>query len=198
MLARAFFVFLICQACRAECIQVKELQSGTIRVTAFDLHGGDIQSIQAELSDHDNPETHYTSLEGRFERILYGAYQLRIRSAGFYEVEVPIRLDQPVLHVRVQLPVGREYREFSSVVGTVSGEKPARNLWVKVIPIHGSGGVEVPVSRAGYFLASGLNEGQYLLIVMEDAALIQTKTLFVLGETKVSLNLPDARANRVR
>ena len=192
MFVRSFLVLLACSACDAECIQVQQLRTGSVEVTAFDIRGVILESVEADLLDARTLKKLYSAQHGHFNQVQYGDYRVRVWARGFYSVEVPVRLDQPNLAVRAQLAVGVECRVFSSLIGTVASSKPIGGLWVKVIPAYGSGGLEAPMGPSGFFLASGLESGQYLVVVMDGVAPIHSEVVTVSGETKLKIDLPNA------
>lgn len=106
-----------------ECIQVRELRTGTVEVVAFDIRGERLDNVEAELLDARTLKKVDSSGDGHFQRVVYGEYRVRAWVRGFYPVEVPRRLEQPTLAVRTQLTVGEVCREFSSLIGTVVSTK---------------------------------------------------------------------------
>ena len=110
--------------------------------------------------------------------------------SGFYSVEVPVRLGQPTLNVRAQLNVGQECGPApASIIGTVLSADPTGTLWVKVMPAYGSVGMEAKVSRHGFFVAAGLDDGQYLLVLLKGSVPIYSEVVSVARETKVTIDL---------
>jgi hypothetical protein len=168
MCARVILLVFAALICTAECVQVPELLYGTVEVSAFATIDESLPSVQAELIDIKTRKTLRTADGGRIEQIPYGLYRLRVRAPGFYSVEQDLRVHQSKLGVRVQLVLGVECRVYSSLIGTVAPAEANRALWVKVIPLRGSGGIETPVvGSQGAFLAAGLDAGQYLVVVLE-------------------------------
>jgi hypothetical protein len=156
MLVRILCLLVFSGLCSGDCVFI-QTQKGTIEVAGFDVFGAPIQLVNADLLEPITMRKVATAKAGRFAEILYGGYIVRITAPGFYSAEIPVRLNQANLNVRAQLSVGEECRTFSTIMGKVSGAKGASGLWVKVIPIHGSVGMEAPVNSGGYFIASGLD-----------------------------------------
>lgn len=188
MLVRIFCLLLVGSICSGDCIFI-QTQKGTIEAAGFDVLGTPIQMVNADLLEATSMRKMASAKNGRFDGVLYGEYTVRIAAPGFYAVDVPVRLGQGALKVRAQLAIGEECRTFSTVAGRVTGAKVADGLWVKVIPVHGTGGMETPINADGYFVASGLDRGQYLIVVMGGSTPVHSETILVRGDTRVSVTL---------
>lgn len=149
MYARIVLLVFVALICTAECVQVPELRYGTVEVAAFDIHGENLRSVQAELIDINTQKQLRSAQDGRIERIPYGQYRFRVWVQGFYSVDQELRVYQPKLGFRVQLSVGQECKVYSSLIGTVAPVEADRALWVKVLPLRGSGGIETAVGPQG-------------------------------------------------
>ncbi len=188
MLVRLFCLLLVCTVCSGDCIFI-QTQKGTIEAIGFDVLGAQIQMLNADLLDAKTMRKIASAKNGRFDGVLYGEYSVRVFAPGFYSVDVPVRLDQGTLNVRAQLSVGEECRTFSTIAGRATGAKVANGLWVKVIPVHGSGGMEAPINAGGYFVASGLDRGQYLIVVMDGSTPVHSETVLLRGDTRLSITI---------
>jgi hypothetical protein len=188
MLVRTFFLLLVGSVCSGDCIFI-QTQKGTIEVTGFDVLGAPIQMVNADLLEANTTRKLASAQKGRFDGVVFGEYTVRVSGPGFYAADVPIRLDQATLNVRTQLAVGEECRTFASIAGKATGGRVAGSLWVKVIPVHGSGGLEAPINPSGYFVASGLDRGQYLIVVMDGSTPIHSETVLLRGDTRLSITL---------
>jgi hypothetical protein len=186
MLVRIFCLLLVGSVCSGGCIFI-QTQKGTVEAAGFDVLGAPIQMVNADLLEAKTMRKLASGKKGRFDAVLYGEYTVRMAAPGFYAVDVPIRLDQATLNVRVQLTVGEECRTFSTIAGRATGAKVANGLWVKVIPVHGSGGMEAPINSNGYFVASGLDRGLYLILVMDGLTSVHTETVLLRGDTRISI-----------
>jgi hypothetical protein len=185
-----FLVLLLLTAATAwtECVTVAESRDGSIDALAFSSIGKEIVSPRTELID---PTTNkiMRSSRGRFERVPYGTYVIRVSAPGFRSEQREIRVNQSELTVRFQLGLGRECGDYSSLKGSVSPVDGSRELWLKVIPLRGSGGAEYRVGRKGYFLVSGLTEGEYVVLVLEGSSVVHTQIAAITGDTNLSIRL---------
>lgn len=169
------FLLLLAGLCWAECIEVKEIKYGTIELIAFDATDAIIAPVNVELLETGTRKVLQKTSRGKFERVRYGAYTIRVWAPGFRSSTVPIHLDQSELSVRAQLAVGMECGGYSSASGSVSPPPENRELWVKLVPIKGVGGIEARVGPHGFFLASGLESGKYLLLVLEGSSVLRKR-----------------------
>jgi hypothetical protein len=188
MLVRIVCLLLMGSICSGDCIFI-QTRKGTIEAAGFDVLGAPIQMANADLLEAKTMRKLASAKKGRFDGVLYGEYTVRMAAPGFYAVDVPVRLDQATLNVRAQLAVGEECRTFSTIAGRATGAKVADGLWVKVIPVHGSGGMEAPINSSGYFVASGLDRGQYLIVVMDGSTAVHSETVLLRGDTRLSITL---------
>ena len=109
---------------------------------------------------------------------------LRVSAPGFRSVERELHLDQPEFSLRIQLSVSVECGGFARVDGLIRPAPGPRELWVKLVPVLGSGGSEVRVGQNGTFLIGGLDDGDYLLLVLDGMSIIHTGTVQAAGESK--------------
>ena len=188
MLVRIFGLLMLGSVCSGDCIFI-QTQKGTIEAAGFDVLGAAIQMVNADLLEAKTMRKLASAKQGRFDGVLYGEYTVHMAAPGFYAVDVPVHLDQATLKVRAQLAVGEPCRTFSTIAGKATGAKVAGGLWVKVIPVHGSGGMEAPVNADGYFAASGLDRGQYLVVVMDGSTPVHSETVLLRGDTRLSITL---------
>ena len=108
---------------------------------------------------------------------------------GFRRSEHEIRLDQPEILFRIQLSVAIECGGFREVRGSIHRAPTDHELWVKLVPLRGVGGTEARVSQDGSFLAGGLDEGQYLLLVVDGEAIVHTVSLVVPRPSPLDVDL---------
>src|SRR5882757_6491143 len=105
MLVRFFCLLLAGGFCSGDCIFV-QTQKGSIEIAGFDILGGLIQNVNADLLEAQSMRKLASAKKGLFDEVLYGDYTIRLAAPGFYSVDVPVRLDQAALHVRAQFNVG--------------------------------------------------------------------------------------------
>jgi len=123
------------------------------------------------------------------KKIPYGTYTLRVSAPGFRGVQRDFRLDQTEVSVRTQLSVSVECGGFAKIGGSVEPAPKDRELWIKLVPLRGVGGSEVRVSRDGSFLTSGLDDGQYLLLVLDGKTVLHSESFDVTGSKRVVVGL---------
>ena len=161
-----------------------------MQVLAFGLPDAAIERVYADLIDPWMQKKIQSANRGRFENVPYGVYKVRVQARGFYSKEITVTLHQPVLKLRTQLQVGGGCQSgIASLTGTLSPPRPGHNVWVKLVQVRGSVGTEAEVNASGAFHASGLENGQYLIVVMDDIKPIYSGVILVVGETKVRLDL---------
>lgn len=122
-------------------------------------------------------------------RIPYGSYTLRASAPGFQSTQLQLRLDQPEVIIRTQLSVGIECGGFAEIAGSIHPAPIDRELWVKLVPVLGSGGAEARASRHGFFLVSGLDAGDYFLLVLNGKTIVHTETCQIPGSQRISVKL---------
>lgn len=118
MSARVMFLGFAALICTAECVQVSEVQYAGAEITAFDIRGDNLSPLEAELIDINTGKKMLEADRGRFDRIPYGLYRLRVRAQGFYTVERDVSVYQPKVAFRVQLSLSEECRVYASLIGT--------------------------------------------------------------------------------
>jgi len=177
--------------CSGECVQVGPPKFGRVEVSAFSLRGERLPTLDIDLIE---VGTH-KSLESRFNgaaatKIPYGRYVVKVSAPGFRRSEHEIVLDQPELLVRTQLAVAIECGDLTEVHGSVHPAPTDRELWVKLVPLRGVGGAEAHIGRDGSFLAGGLDDGQYLLLVVDGKAVVHTASFEVPRSSPLDVDLP--------
>jgi hypothetical protein len=176
--------------CSGECVQVGPQKFGRVEVLAFSILGDRLPTLGIDLIELGTQKKYQVPVpEGVAKKIPYGTYTLRVSAPGFRSVSRELRLDQPEALVRIQLSVSVECGGFAEIGGHVQPVPRDRELWVKLVPLRGIGGAEVRVSRDGSFLASGLDDGQYLLLVVDGRAVVHTESLDVPSSTRVTVDL---------
>jgi hypothetical protein len=109
-------------------------------------------------------------------KLPYGTYIVRVSAPGFRRSEREFLLDQPESSVRIQLSVAVECGGVTQVRGGIRPASADRELWVKLVPLRGVGGSEARVGRDGSFLVGGLEDGQYLLLIVDGTAIVHVCT----------------------
>lgn len=160
-----------------ECVAVPQL--GRIEVIATDATGATLKHLEVHLSQVGSKKTFDIA-----RPVPYGTYALRVRAMGFKAIERDIYLGQPSLLVRTELPVGAECGGLNTIRGKIKSAPRDHDLWVKIVPISGTGGAESRAAASGDFLIPGIDYGHYLLIVTEGDKAVHVETLSVRGENK--------------
>ena len=170
----------------ASCQKLTEKpQLGRVEVLVFDNLGHEVKPSSVSLSGPGLPTWKSP------DPVPYGEYTLRITADVFHTVERLVRVDQPEQVVRVQLVfAGLEDcgDAYSGLHGTIAGLSPNQELWIKAVPVRGTGGGEARVGRYGNFLIGGLDPGTYVLLVMEGSRVLRS-TVVETGEKVVAIDL---------
>src|SRR5215469_8978041 len=88
-----------------ECVQGPETRKSRLQVFATDLTGAPISDVEIELTPvGGGGDTIKTN--GKETQVLYGNYQLRAYAKGFAYARRELRIQQPEMLVRVELPIG--------------------------------------------------------------------------------------------
>ena len=187
---RLFLLLAAALLCSGECIQIGPPPFGRIEVQAFTTPGERLANIVIDLIEVGSGKSLTSKFHGaEASRIPYGFYRVRISAPGFRSMERELLLDQPALTLRTQLTVSMECGGFAKIDGSIQPAPGDRELWVKAVPAIGSGGSEAPVSRDGKFLIAGLDDGDYLLLVLDGKSIVYTRTLAAFGEKHVTVEL---------
>jgi hypothetical protein len=135
---------------------------------------------------------HITSL------VPYGEYELHVRRPGFRSHKQSLPIYQPRLSLRVFLRVAQITDEApTEVVGTVTAVPASAKLWIKMFPLlTGEFIGEAEVESDGRFRLTGLDAGEYLLVVMNGTECIYTKQLRLYGIVKATIVLPSTRVSK--
>jgi hypothetical protein len=166
-------------------------KTGRIEVQAFDFIGRPLRNISVDLAALGRQAGPAVEFQGAVaERVPYGTYKIRVGAPAYAAVERDIRLNQAELAVRVELPLPMEGHDYASVSGSIKPVPRGRKLWVKVVPLYGTGGSEALVRPDGSFRVAGLDEGSYVLVVLDGESILHTETLTrVSGDRSVSITL---------
>lgn len=176
--------------CSGDCVQVGPPQFGRVEVSAFSVLGERLPTLDIDLIEVGTHKSLKSRLNGAVAaKIPYGTYLVRVSAPGFHRSEHEIRLDQPEILVRIQLSVAVECGGFAEVRGSIHPAPTDRELWVKLVPLWGVGGAEARVSQDGSFLAGGLDDGQYLLLVVDGKAIVHTASLVVTRSSSLDVDL---------
>jgi hypothetical protein len=176
--------------CRAECVDVRPQRYGRVEVSVFSFLGERIPNPTIDLIEAGTRKSLKAEFRGSIAtRIPYGSYTLRASAPGFQSTQLQLRLDQPEVIIRTPLSVRIECDGFAEIAGSIDPAPLDRELWVKLVPVLGSGGAEARVSRHGIFLVSGLDAGDYLLLVLDGKTIVHTETCQIAGSRRISVSL---------
>jgi hypothetical protein len=173
----------------SECIMVPEERFGTVEVLATALDGSAIRNVGFELVPAAGGPAIQTS--AGIARVRYGDYQLRVHARGFFTASQAVRLNQPEMQVRVNLRLGDLGCPLAprDIGGRILRED-TRELWVKAVPVRGTGGGEARVSKSGLFVISGLDLGRYLVLVLDGEKVVHEQLVLTYPvSSDVSANL---------
>jgi hypothetical protein len=173
-----------------ECASVTPVETryGSLEVVAYSNIGDVLDRVEIELFEAGSQKAVRRSTKGRLERVPFGKYTVRVFSPGFKTHRIDVNVDQPKVTVRTQLAVSIECADDSTLDGSVSSAQRHPDLWVKVLPMRGPGGFESKVN-SGTFSISGLDAGDYVLMVLDGESVLHHRLVRVVGTTKVSVEL---------
>ena len=175
MRAGFFLLSITALLCGTECFHVEELRFGRVEISAFSTLGE--KGTEKDYSDAFHG--------GTAEAVPYGRYLLRLYAPGFgSSTERELRVFQPKLSVRTQFALGIGCPELSEVSGAVRPGPGDRELWAKLVPVYGPGGEDARISHNGFFLISGLDAGDYVLLIMDAGTVLDTENLRVRGSLR--------------
>jgi hypothetical protein len=125
-------------------------------------------------------------------KVPFGEYLLRVSIGGTRRHEQFINVQQPHLSFRVFMRLARFTDEAPSVVhGTIKSPAGTGGLWVKMLPLLSTESIgETEVDRDGGFRLVGLDNGEYLLVVMRGTKAEFMKQVSLYGLLDVQLNVP--------
>lgn len=176
MFLRPLAVLAVGILCCAECVQVAKTDHGRIHVLAFSPIGESLQEHTGiEVVKPMSKQSWKVGPKGI--RLPYGEYLLQVQSPGFKRVDRKINLQQPELHVRVELPVAIECGGFASLQGVLRPMPRQQELWVKMVQARGTEGGEALVRADGHFTIAGLHYGTHVLLVMDGTKVVRSLTV---------------------
>jgi len=173
-----------------ECVQRRETRKSRLHVFASDLTGAAISNVEIELTPISGAGDRITT-SGKEARVLYGDYHLRVRAEGFGYARRELRIQQPEMLVRVELPIGTIGCPSppAEIGGRVKRSNTTTELWVKATPVRGIGGTETRVSNSGHFLISGLDYSAYIVTVMDGESILHQQIVKTYPEGSSSTKL---------
>jgi hypothetical protein len=191
MLAKFFLILTVALVCSGECVQVGPPQYGRVEVLAFDALNERIPSPGIDLIEVGSRKSFKSKFHGAMtSQIPYGWYMVRVSAPGFRSMERELRLDQPKFSLRTQLSVSVECGGYARVNGSIHPAPGARQLWVKLVPVIGTGDSEAPVNQNGDFLIGGLDYLDYLLLILDGKSIIHTANVQASdGRERVNVDL---------
>jgi hypothetical protein len=173
----------------AECVSLPENRTGMVEVVATDPAGELLPDAKATLRG--GQELVASMNKGRL-RVPYGRYRLHVEEPGFKSKQIELAVFQPELTVRVELNIGGMScpPDPSTISGRISGIPSGSEVWVKTVPLRGTGGVETRATSRGYFLLAGLEPTDYIVLVLvNDNVLAQRVVSTLRANQKVDFDL---------
>jgi hypothetical protein len=155
-----------------DCRQVGNQQFGRIDVIAKDSTGANLRNPVIRLIEVGSKQSFDIQ-----KPVPYGHYDMRLIMPGFQMIQREVRVYQPNVVVRAEFSVRAECAGPESIHGRVKSLATGHELFVKVVPVLGTGGGESRVGPDGDFLIAGLEFGNYLLIVLDGLKAIHTETV---------------------
>jgi hypothetical protein len=190
MVARLVFLWGITLICAGECIQVEPQRFGRIDVSAFSALGDRISNLGIELRESGTGKDLSSLFKGTVaDKVPYGTYTIRVWAPGSRSARREVQVMQPEEWIRMQLSVAMECSTLHEITGFIRNVNPNTEIWVKLLPVRGTGGAETPVGRNGAFLFSGLDDGPYLLVVMEGSSVVHTRAVKAFEEMPLDIDV---------
>ena len=183
---------LLCTAllCFGECVKVEPQEFGLLKFEAFSVLGERLSNISVDLVEVGSKQSFRSHVNGSTVGMIpFGLYEARVWAPGFRTARREVRVNDRDVLVRVQLAVSIECDALHELAGVVRPSPADLNFWVKLVPLRGVGGSEVPVSRDGSFRLTGLDAGQYLLLVVDGKEVVHTATTTVPSATRIDVVL---------
>jgi len=176
--------FVVALACGESCIQVGPPELGRIEVIAKDFTGATLPKAKIELIEVGSGKSFNID-----KAIPYGWYTMRLSLSGFQMIQRDVHLYQPNLIVRAEFSIRAECEGPRSIRGKIKSVPAGHELFVKIVPVLGTGGGESRVGPDGEFLVDGLEFGNYLLIVLDGAKAIHTETVATRDRNLITVEL---------
>jgi hypothetical protein len=156
-----------------------QVRTSEIDIVAITSAGKTVEAGYVELL---NPIT-FAPLKAHFDglhatAIPYGDYLLRVRVPGFRNHQQPLHVYQTHVYVRIGLAISRVIDEDPQSFRGILRPAPRRGqeIWVKLVPIlTGTPTMDYLVDPDGRFSFSGVNSGQYLVLVIRGEQCILSK-----------------------
>jgi hypothetical protein len=187
---RLLLILSAAMICSGDCVQIPFPQFGRVEISAYSTLGERLSRLDIDLIEVQTHKSLKSQLNGAVAaKLPYGTYTVRVSAPGFRRSERELRLDQPESSVRMQLSVAIECGGLAEARGRVRPAPLDRELWVKLVPLRGVGGAETRVSRTGSFLAGGLDDGQYLLLVVDGTTIVHTQIVVVPRSSPLDVEL---------
>lgn len=167
MLVRMLSLILPTTLLASECISLPDTREGTLDVLGMDITAQAVGAVTFDVFPYESGTALIKAAAGKV-RLRYGRYRIRAWARGFSSGWGEVQIAQPENLLRIILPLGAIgcADEPATIGGIVNGLSGLPNLWVKVVPVRGTGSAEARVSRNGYFLLSGLERTDYLLLLL--------------------------------
>lgn len=174
-----------------ECVVHGPPSFGSVEITAYDRFGFAVSPAPSQLL-HPDGEVAHRSANGKFARVAYGTYNVRVDVSGFSRAVIPLEVAQEVVHARVPLSVGAIGCPFEklSIRGRILPGHLYKNLWLKAMPIRGAGATEAKVGERGSFEVGGLDPGDYFIVVVSDHKIVYQTTYKLHDQQPLQLELP--------
>jgi len=176
--------FVVSLAYGESCIQVGLPELGRIEIIAKDMTGATLPNPKVELIEVGSNKSFDIN-----KAIPYGWYTMRLSLPGAQMIQRDVRLYQPTLIVRAEFSIRAECEGPRSVHGTIKLVPPGHELFVKIVPVLGTGGGESRVGPGGEFLIDGLEFGNYLLIVLDGNKAVHTETVVTRDRNPITVQL---------
>jgi hypothetical protein len=175
----------------AECIDMptRTIPRGDIQVFAYDGSGALILGASTEIVE--DRTVRLKGVKGLLSNLPYGYYTVKVNSPGFKSYTRDVLLDKPAVTVRAQLGLGVECLRYAALLhGNVLPMPDTRELWLKAVPLRGTGDLEARIEKDGTF-SIGADDGSYIVAVVEGERVLHTGVYQATADRKLNIRLPE-------
>jgi len=185
--------FVILLHCFFFAAQEKQLPTAKVKLEIQSFLGETIKGFTVRLTEEGTRKDFSKNFDGHTaDGIPFGQYLLEVQAKGFETHRQHLRVYQSFVTTRVFLRVwpGHDI-ELSRVVGYVTPAPGVKQeLWVKMLPLLSNESLaETQVQPDGRFQVSGLEHGDYVLVLMKGTQALYMKQVALYGVVKIAIPL---------
>jgi hypothetical protein len=173
------------------CFAQSRLGLSSVNIEVINVNGEPVKSFEWTLTESGTKKIFGSYYDNRVANIPHGEYLVRVRAPGYRTVEQGIRVYQPEISLRFLSSVSNS--TYGSIIGTLRSEyKQAGEFRVVLVavPRTNTAVVETFVRQDGTFEFSGLDSGDYILLVLRGLTVLHSEPIrSLIGEKRLDLNV---------